>query len=201
MNNRAPARPSLQSTPTSRPRPAAVREKRSSAGASRAQGPHQLAQNTTSAARPFAPARSPASVTGGPARRSRGSAGARGPTEEECSEASPNTINAVSAAAAETVTPRTRRCRAIAEGSERGQQGHVVGYFGGLKARGVDGLPLARGRDSVDESRSVDELGLLLVPFGAHPPRLPHLRELEGRADQVLHRQAHCFSRQKRRHS
>src|ERR1700761_4331264 len=75
-NARALPRLSLQSTPTIRPLPSALREKRSIAGASWVQGPHQLAQNTTSDGCPFALDRSVPSVTSAPERCSRGSAGA-----------------------------------------------------------------------------------------------------------------------------
>src|SRR5271165_4625333 len=196
MNARAPASPSLQSTPTSRPRPALLREKRSSAGASREQGPHQLAQKTTSAGPPALSESRLESVAGGPARRSRGSAGARAPPVEEPCGASPNAISATSAAPA-AIQPRARRRRAIAKRSVGGQNGHVVGYFRWLETRGVDRYPLARAGDSVDEARVVDELGLLGVLFGAHPPRLPHPGELRSGADQVLHAAGHLMSSQK----
>src|SRR5262249_51879666 len=95
----APERASLQSTPTILPCPSGLREKRSYAGASSWQGPHQLAQNTTSAGCPCALASRLGSVTGAPARCSVGSAGARRPCVELPLEASPKVTNAAIAAA------------------------------------------------------------------------------------------------------
>src|SRR5271165_5308295 len=156
MKSRAPASSSLQLTPTIRPLPALLREKRSSAGASRAHGPHQLAQKTTTTGPPpDAPSRLDR-VAGGPARRSRGRAGAGGPPPADPRGASPKTIRATRAPAA-TIQPRARRRRAIAQRSARGQQRHVVSYFGRLEAGGVDRDPLARRGDPVDEARVVDE--------------------------------------------
>src|ERR1700728_4030671 len=111
MKARAPGLASLQLTPTILPCPAELSEKRSSAGASLAHGPHQLAQNTTSAGRPPAPANRLESVTGRPTRRSRGSAGARRPVEEL--EAKPNTVSTAATAATTTIKARTRSRRVI----------------------------------------------------------------------------------------
>src|SRR2546429_4498701 len=93
MNERAPDKVSLQLTPTTRPRARGPSEKRWSAGASRTQGSHQLAQKTISVGLPT-------DVTGGPARRSVGSRGARRPTDDEREEARPNATSAPAPAAA-----------------------------------------------------------------------------------------------------
>src|SRR5665213_981491 len=86
----APAGERFARSATTRPRPVALRAKRSTAGASCWQGPHQLAQNTTSAGRPAAALRSEASVTGEPESSSLGSAGAARPAEAPLPE-SPRT--------------------------------------------------------------------------------------------------------------
>ena len=164
-----------------------------------AHGPHQLAQKTTSAGRPRAAASRLASVTGDPARRSRGSAGAGRPVEE-C-DASPNTASAASAAAsrerpAEQSQPPCHR-RAAQRVARRGTSWAISD---GCEARRVEREPLARGGDPVDDPRVVDELGLLGVSFGANAPRLPHARQFLGGADQILHPAGHLVARQKRRH-
>src|SRR6202011_5526289 len=82
MNDFAPDNASLQSTPITRPAPAGLCEKRSIAGASCTHGPHQLAQKTTAFERP--PAES--DWAAGPARRSRGSAGAGRPRAGDVEE-------------------------------------------------------------------------------------------------------------------
>jgi hypothetical protein len=133
MNDRAPDSSSLQSTPTTRPRPDGLRAKRSSAGASRAQGPHQLAQKTTSTGRPPAALSRLASVTRGPARPSRGSPGAKRPREDERSEASPKTTRAASPAAPTSVQASSRRRRDIERRSACGQQGRLAGDAGGAE--------------------------------------------------------------------
>src|SRR5438067_13774177 len=99
MKSRAPERLSLQLTPISLPLPAWLSEKRSSAGASCAQDPHQLAQKVTSTGPATAPRCDPGSATGGPASRWCGRAGAGRPEAGECGEASPNTAAAGRAAA------------------------------------------------------------------------------------------------------
>ena len=198
MNARAPRQRRRSSR---RPRSCRGRsgsaEKRSSAGASRAHGPHQLAQKTTSAGRPPAPASRLASVTGPPDERSRGSAGAGRPLEE-C-DASPNTASAASAAASTSVQPSSRSRRAIARPLRARPGGVRRGRFPTAEARRVQRQPLARAGDPVDDPRVVDELRLLGVAFGAHAPRLPHARQFLGRADQVLHPAGHLVARQKRR--
>jgi hypothetical protein len=114
MKDSAPDRASLQSIPTMRPRPAALTEKRSSAGASRSQGPHQLAQNTTTAERPREAASRPARVIGRPPRRSRGSSGAARPAVAERLDAKPKIASAARAAPATSIHPSSRRPLGIA---------------------------------------------------------------------------------------
>src|ERR1019366_3607403 len=87
--------------------------KRSSAGASCAQGPHQLAQKITSEARPPAPARRLESVAGAPPMCSRGSAGAGRPLTAELLDFRPKTASAATAATIAAVMPSARSRRPI----------------------------------------------------------------------------------------
>src|ERR1700760_402536 len=191
MNARAPDRPSLQSTPTMRPRPSALCEKRSIAGASRMHGPHQLAQKTTSVARPCAEASMLESVTAGPARCSRGSSGALRPVAVEWLDDSPKTTNATIAASASASAISRGALVIPAPDSASGEQRDVVGDVCRLEARRVDRRALARRRDPVDQPRVVDELRLLRIAFRSDAPCLPHAREFMCVADEVLHPPRH----------
>ena len=133
-------------------RPPAARGRRRCARSARApappcaHGPHQLAQNVTSVARPCALESRPSASTGGPARCSRGSAGARRPTGPECSEARPKTTSAASAAASAAEISSSRRRLIARRRSAGGEQRHVVRDVGRLEARRVERRALARRR-------------------------------------------------------
>src|SRR6185312_6958013 len=114
------------------------------------QGSHQLAQNTTSAGRPFAFFKKEERVTCAPARCSCGSDGARLPSLELPLEARPKIASAaITAAASATVTP-SRTPLLIVARSVGGQQRHVVGDLGRLEVRRVDRQALAGAGDAVD---------------------------------------------------
>ena len=127
MKDCAPDWASLQSTPAMRPRPAALREKRSSAGASCSQGPHQLAQNTTTAGRPREPASRPASVIGRHRRDAPGEARVlAGPAVAERLDANPKIARAASAAPATSIHPSSRRPLGIVSDDQRGTKRQTI---------------------------------------------------------------------------
>src|ERR1035437_2085877 len=194
MNPLAPLRASLQSTPTMRPRPAALREKRSIAAASVAQGSHQLAQNTMRDGRPPAPESRLASVVEEPTSCSRGNAGAARPFAVEPLEASPSTARTAIAAAPARAQARALTRLTPTAGSAGREQRDVVRDVARLEVRGVDREALAGAGDAVDQPGVVDALGLLNIAFRAHPPGLPDGGEFLRGAHEVLHPTGHLMA-------